>query len=152
MKGGDSMKEKFAFKRMLSDFLNINAETTLSIAIIGTIFASDVQIGYRHFFLPICLSLLYLLPCIPLYFKENLAMKYVLIQRAAELVFIEAITLIAAYFLIGHVLNVWGYIVIGVSVLVFDFLTYLLQWFFEKSTADKINNAIAELRKNQDNK
>ena len=145
------MKEKFAFKRMLSDFLNINAETTLSIAIIGTIFAGDVQIGFQHFFLPICLSVIYLIPCLPLYFKENLAMKYVLIQRAAELIFIEAITLTTAYFLIGHVLSVWGYIAIGISVMLFDFLTYLLQWFFEKSTADKINNAIAELRKNQTN-
>ncbi|MGN0683052.1 MAG: hypothetical protein ACI4JY_05185 [Oscillospiraceae bacterium] len=143
------MKEKFAFKKMLSDFLNINAETTLSIAIIGTIFAKDVQIGFQHFFLPICLSLLYLIPCIPLYFKENLPIKYVLIQRVAELVFIEAISIITAYLLIGHVLNIWGYVVIGVSVMIFDFLTYLLQWFFEKSTADKINNAIAELRKNQ---
>ncbi|MGN0679833.1 MAG: hypothetical protein ACI4JS_09245 [Oscillospiraceae bacterium] len=143
------MKQTFALKTMLSDFLNIIAETTLSIAILGSIFAKDVQITYHYFFLPIILSVIYLLPCLPLYFKEDLKVKYVMLQRTIELVIIEAATIVAAYLLIGHVLNVWGYVAICVSVLLFDILTYLLQWYFEKSTADKINKVIAEMRKNQ---
>lgn len=143
------MKKTFAFKTMLSDFLNIIAETTLSIAIIGSIFAKDIQITYHYFFLPIILSVIYLIPCLPLYFKEDLKVKYVMLQRTIELVIIEAATVAAAYLLIGQVLNIWGYIAICISVLLFDILTYLLQWYFEKSTADKINKVIAEMRKNQ---
>lgn len=140
------MKNSDIFKTMLSDFLNINAETTLSVAIIGSIFAKDVQITYKYFFIPVLLSVIYMLPCLPIYFKEDMTVKQVIFQRAVELIVIEAATLGVAYLLVGHVLKTAGYIAVGISVLVFDVLTYVLQWYFEKNTADKINGIIRDMR------
>lgn len=141
------MKSSDVLKRMLSDFLNINAETTLAIAIIGSIFAGKTQITYHYFFIPLILSIIYMLPCIPVYFKENMTIKQVMIQRIAELIVIEGATIWVAYLLAGGVFSIYGYIAVGISVLVFDLLTYLLQWYFEKSTADNINRIINEMRK-----
>lgn len=141
------MKNSDVLKRMLSDFLNINAETTLAIAIIGSIFAGNVRITYHYFFIPLILSIIYMIPCIPVYFKENMTIKQVMLQRTAELIVIEAATIGVTYLLAGDVFSIYGYVAVGISVLVFDVLTYLLQWYFEKSTADNINRIINEMRK-----
>ena len=122
------------------NFLNVIAETTLSIAIIGSIFAGQVQITYHYFFLPIVLSIAYMLPCLPVYLKENMSVKQVMVQRIVELAIIEAGTLV------GEHLGVVGYIVVGTSVLIFDVLSYLTQWIYEKSKAEKINKIIANMR------
>lgn len=140
------MKISVDFKTMLSDFLTINAETTLSVGIIGSIFAKDVQINYFYFFLPFVLSVIYMLPCIPTYLKEDMSVKQVMLQRVVEFVIIEATTLAATYFILGHVMTAVGYVAVGVSVLIFDLLTYLIKWYFEKATAEKINKAIREMR------
>ena len=128
------------------NFFNVIAETTLSIAIIGSIFAGQVKITYHYFFLPIVLSIAYMLPCLPVYLKENMSVKQVMVQRIVELVIIEAGTLFVAHLLVGEHLGVVGYIVVGASVLIFDVLSYLTQWIYEKSKAEKINKIIANMR------
>lgn len=143
------MKKSEAVKSIALNYIIIIAETTLSIAVIGSIFAGDVTIDYRYFFLPFALSVLYMLPCLPVYLKENMTVKQVMIQRIAELVIIEAATLFAAYLLVGEKLTAGGYIAVGASVLIFDIASYLLQWIFEKNEADKINKIISEMRNKQ---
>lgn len=144
------MKKSEAVKSIALNYIIIIAETTLSIAVIGSIFAGDVTIDYRYFFLPFALSVLYMLPCLPVYLKENMTVKQVMIQRIAELVIIEAATLFAAYLLVGEKLTAGGYIAVGASVLIFDIASYLLQWIFEKNEADKINKIISEMRNKQE--
>ena len=134
------------FRSIAFNFLNVIAETTLSIAIIGAIFAGDVKITYHYFFLPIILGVAYMLPCLPVYLKENMSVKQVMVQRIVELVIIEAGTIFVAHLLVGEHLGVVGYIVVGASVLIFDVLSYLTQWIYEKSKAEKINKIIANMR------
>lgn len=134
------------FRSIAFNFLNVIAETTLSIAIIGAIFAGDVKITYHYFFLPIILGVAYMLPCLPVYLKENMSVKQVMVQRIIELIIIEAGTLFVAYLLIGEHLGIVGYIAVGASVLIFDVLSYLTQYIYEKSKAEKINKIIANMR------
>lgn len=140
------MKKGEILKSIALNYLIIVAETTLSVAVIGSIFAGDIAINYSYFYIPIVLSVFYMLPCLPIYLKENMTVKQVMIQRFVELIIIEAATLFAAYLLIGAKLGVGGYIAVGVSVLIFDIATYALQWVFEKNEADKINKIISEMR------
>lgn len=128
------------------NFFNVIAETTLSIAIIGSVFAGQVQITFHYFFLPIILSVAYMLPCLPVYLKENMTVKQVMVQRIVELIIIEAGTLFVAHLLVGEYLGVVGYIVVGASVLIFDVLSYLSQYIYEKSKAEKINKIITNMR------
>ena len=134
------------FRSIAFNFLNVIAETTLSIAIIGAIFAGDVKITYHYFFLPIILGVAYMLPCLPVYLKENMSVKQVMVQRIIELIIIEAGTMFVAYLLIGEQLGIVGYIAVGASVLIFDVLSYLTQYIYEKSKAEKINKIIANMR------
>lgn len=143
------MKKGEILKSIALNYLIIVAESTLSVAVIGSIFAGDIAINYRYFFIPIALGVFYMLPCLPIYFMENMTIKQVMIQRIAELIVIEAATLFAAYLLIGEKLGVGGYIAVGASVLIFDVATYVLQWIFEKNEADKINKIISDMRKKQ---
>ena len=134
------------FRSIAFNFLNVIAETTLSIAIIGAIFAGDVKITYHYFCLPIILGVAYMLPCLPVYLKENMSVKQVMVQRIVELIIIEAGTLFVAHLLVGEHLGVVGYIVVGASVLIFDVISYLTQYLYEKSKAEKINKIIANMR------
>lgn len=143
------MKKGEILKSIALNYLIIVAESTLSVAVIGSIFAGDIAINYRYFFIPIALGVFYMLPCLPIYFMENMTIKQVMIQRIAELIVIEAATLFAAYLLIGEKLGVGGYIAVGASVLIFDVATYVLQWIFEKNEADKINKIISDMRNKQ---
>ena len=140
------MKKGEILKSIALNYLIIVAESTLSVAVIGSIFAGDIAINYRYFFIPIALGVFYMLPCLPIYFMENMTIKQVMIQRIAELIVIEAATIFAAYLLIGEKLGVGGYIAVGASVLIFDVATYVLQWIFEKNEADKINKIISDMR------
>lgn len=128
------------------NYFNVVAETTLSIAVIGSIFAGDVKITYSFFFLPIVLSFAYMLPCLPIYLKENMTVKQVMVQRVVELIIIEAGTIFVAHLLIGERLGIVGYIAVGASVMFFDVLSYLTQWIYEKSKAEKINKIISNMR------
>ena len=87
-----------------------------------------------------------MLPCLPVYLKENMSVKQVMVQRIVELIIIEAGTLFVAHLLVGVHLGVVGYIVVGASVLIFDVISYLTQYLYEKSKAEKINKIIANMR------
>lgn len=144
------MKKGEILKSIALNYLILVAESTLSIAVIGSIFAGDIAINYRYFFIPLALGVFYMLPCLPVYLKENMSVKQVMVQRIAELIVIEAATLFAAYLLIGEKIEVGGYIAVGVLVLIFDVAAYVLQWIFEKNEADKINKIISDMRKKKE--
>lgn len=46
------MKEFDPFREFLFDYITVVAENTLAIAVIGSIFAGDVNISFGYFFLP----------------------------------------------------------------------------------------------------
>ena len=87
-----------------------------------------------------------MLPCIPIYLKEDLSIKQVLIQRVVELVVLEIAMYVAVRFVMGELLPTAGYIGILISTAFFDVLSYLIKWYLEKEEAAKINRRIQELR------
>lgn len=135
------------FKRMLSDYIMIQAETALAIGIIGSIFAGDEKITYHYFFLPAILGFICMLPCIIIYIKEDMTIKQVIIQRVLELIVLECAIIGIIYYIVGDTIGRAGYIAIGVSVLFFDVLTYALSWYLEKKEADMLNEKLREIHK-----
>ena len=71
------MKEFDPFREFLFDYITVVAENTLAIAVIGSIFAGDVNISFGYFFLPFLLAFLCMLPCIPIYLKEDMTVKQI---------------------------------------------------------------------------
>lgn len=144
------MKEFDPLREFIFDYITVVAENTLSIAVIGTIFVRNESITFVYFFLPFVLALLCMIPCIPIYLKEDLTVKQVLIQRSVELVVLEIAMYWVIRFLIGDMLPVAGYVAILFSVAFFDVLSYLIKWYLEKEEADKINRRIQERRKRRE--
>ncbi len=144
------MKEFDPLREFIFDYITVVAENTLSIAVIGTIFVRNESITFVYFFLPFVLALLCMIPCIPIYLKEDLTVKQVLIQRSVELVVLEIAMYWVIRFLIGDMLPAAGYVVILFSVAFFDVLSYLIKWYLEKEEADKINRRIQERRKRRE--
>lgn len=135
------------FKRMLSDYIMIQAETALAIGIIGSIFAGEEKITYHYFFLPAILGFICMLPCIIIYIKEDMTIKQVIVQRVLELIVLECAIIGIIYYIVGDTIGRAGYIAIGVSVLFFDVLTYALSWYLEKKEADMLNEKLREIHK-----
>lgn len=144
------MKEFDPLREFIFDYITVVAENTLSIAVIGTIFVRNESITFVYFFLPFVLALLCMIPCIPIYLKEELTVKQVLIQRSVELVVLEIAMYWVIRFLIGDMLPAAGYVAILFSVAFFDVLSYLIKWYLEKEEADKINRRIQERRKRRE--
>ncbi|MDD6810356.1 MAG: DUF3021 family protein [Lachnospiraceae bacterium] len=131
-----------AFRKMLSDYIIIQAEIALSIGIIGSFFAGDEPISYHYFFLPAILGLVCMLPCLITYFKEDMTIRQIILQRVIEFLVIEAAIIASIYYIVGDALGLAGYIVMFFSILFFDILTYGLSYWFEKKDADAINRKL----------
>lgn len=141
------MKEFDPLREFLFDYITVVAENTLAIAVIGSIFAGDANISFLYFFLPFGLAFLCMLPCIPIYLKEDMTVKQILWQRGIELVVLEVVMCLAIRLVMGETFPKAGYVAILISTAFFDVLSYLVKWYLEKEEADKINQKIAQHRK-----
>ena len=145
------MKEFDPVREFIFDYITVVAENTLAIAVIGSIFARDASISFVYFFLPFVLALICMLPCIPIYLKEDMTVKQILLQRGIELVVLEVSMCLAIRFVMGESFPEIGYVAILISTAFFDVLSYLIKWYLEKEEADKINRKIEERRRKKDN-
>lgn len=141
------MKEFDPVREFLFDYITVVAENTLAIAVIGSIFAGNVSISFLYFFLPFGLAFLCMIPCIPIYLKEDMTIKQILWQRGIEMVVLEIAMCLAIRLVMGESFPGVGYVAILISTAFFDVLSYLVKWYLEKEEADKINRKIAEHRK-----
>lgn len=141
------MKEFDPVREFIFDYITVVCENTLAIAVIGSIFVRDANINFVYFFLPFVLAFICMLPCIPIYLKEDMTVKQILVQRGIELVVLEIAMCLAIYFVMGEMLPTLGYVAILISTAIFDVLSYIIKWYLEKEEADKINKKIAEHRK-----
>lgn len=142
------MKHGFAYKRMISDYILIQAETALAIGIIGSIFAREQQITYQYFFLPAIIGLICMIPCIITYIKDDMTIKQIIIQRVVELIVLEIAIIGVIYYIVGDAPGKYGYIAIFFSVFFFDVITYVISYCMEKKEADVINKKLRENRQN----
>ena len=69
------MKEFDPVREFIFDYITVVAENTLAIAVIGSIFVRDASISFVYFFLPFVLALICMIPCIPIYLKEDMTVK-----------------------------------------------------------------------------
>lgn len=141
------MKEFDPWREFLFDYITVVAENTLAIAAIGSIFAGKAEISFAYFFLPFGLALLCMLPCIPIYLKEDMTIRQVLWQRGIELVVLEIAMCLAVRFLMGDAFPKAGYAAILVSTAFFDVLSYGIKGYLEKEEAEKINRLLEEHRR-----
>ena len=140
------MKHSNAIKQMLADYILVQAETALSIGIIGSIFASEQKITYQYFFLPALIGFICMLPCVITYFKEDMTVKQIIVQRVVELIVLEIALMGAVYYIVGDVPGKSGYIAIGFSILLFDIATYGISYYLEKRETDILNEKLKENR------
>lgn len=140
------MKHSNAIKQMLADYILVQAETALSIGINGSIFASEQKITYQYFFLPALIGFICMLPCVITYFKEDMTVKQIIVQRVVELIVLEIALMGAVYYIVGDVPGKSGYIAIGFSILLFDIATYGISYYLEKRETDILNEKLKENR------
>lgn len=145
------MKEFDPVREFIFDYITVVAENTLAIAVIGSVFVRNSSISFVYFFLPFVLALICMIPCIPIYLKEDMTVKQILLQRGIELVVLEIAMCLAIRFVMGESLPEIGYVAILISTAFFDVLSYLIKWYLEKEEADKINRKIEEHRRKKSN-
>ena len=141
------MKEFDPKREFLFDYITVVAECTLAVAVIGSVFAGNSNITFLYFFLPFGLAFICMIPCIPIYLKEDMTIPQIMWQRGIELVVLEIAMCLTVRLVMGDGLPRSVYVAILVSTAFFDVLSYLVKWYLEKEEADKINRRIAEYRK-----
>lgn len=138
------MKKNINISAFFRDLFFVETECVLSFAVIGTIFASDARISYAHFFVPLALGVICMIPCLPVYLIENLSIPQVIAQRSVELIALEAVCVWTAKFLAGKFLGGFGLAAVAVSVLLFDALSYFTAYLLEKSESERLNKKLKE--------
>lgn len=144
------MRHRNAIKRMISDYILIQAETAIAIGIIGSIFAGEQKITYQYFFLPAVIGLICMLPCLITYFKEDMTIRQILIQRVVEWLVLEVAIIGLVYYVVGDAPGKEGYLAMVFSILFFDITTYGISYYLEKREADTINEKLKENRRERD--
>ena len=145
------MKEFDPLREFIFDYITVVAENTLAIAVIGSIFVRDASISFVYFFLPFVLALICMLPCIPIYLKEDMTVKQILLQRGIELVVLEIAMCFAIRFVMGESFPQIGYVAILISTAFFDDKIGNNRIVIPKEEADKINRKIKEHRRKKSN-
>ena len=141
------MKEFDPKREFLFDYITVVAECTFAIAVIGSLFAGNHSISFVYFFLPFGLALICMIPCIPIYLKEDMTISQIMWQRGIELIVLEISMCGVIYLIMGDRVSTIVYVAIMISTAVCDVLSYLVKWYLEKEEADKINQRIAERRR-----
>lgn len=127
----------------------VETECVLSFAVVGTIFARGAAISYAHFFVPLALGALCMIPCLPVYLIENMSIPQVIVQRSAELIVLEAACVWTADFLAGDFLGKPGLVAVAALTALFDVLSYSVSYIMEKAESERLNKALKELAKKQ---
>ena len=78
------MKEFDPKREFLFDYITVVAECTFAIAVIGSLFARNNSISFVYFFLPFGLALICMIPCIPIYLKEDMTISQIMWQRGID--------------------------------------------------------------------
>ena len=142
-----TMKEFAPKREFLFDYITVVAEC----AVIGSLFARNNSISFIYFFMPFGLALICMIPCIPIYLKEDMTIPQIMWQRGIELVVLEIAMCAAIYLIMGDSVSIIVYVAILFSTAICDVLSYLVKWYLEKEEADKINRRIAERRRKKEN-
>ncbi|MCR5046442.1 MAG: LytTR family transcriptional regulator [Treponema sp.] len=143
------MKVNFNLSAFFRDLFFVETECVLSFALVGTIFARSQNISYAHFFIPLLLGLICMLPCIPVYLFESMTIPQVIVQRTVEFFVLEAVCLWTANHLAGNFLGKAGLVVVAASFLFFDALSYSVAYLMEKVESRRLNKRIKELSEMQ---
>ena len=101
-------------------------------AVIGSLFARNNSISFVYFFLPFGLALICMIPCIPIYLKEDMTISQIMWQRGIELVVLEIAMCAVIYLIMGDSVSTIVYVAILISTAVCDVLSYLVKWYPEK--------------------
>ncbi len=142
------MKSGVNISAFFRDLFFVQAECVLSFAIVGTIFAREQAISYAHFYVPLAMGALCMIPCLPVYIIENMTIAQVIVQRSVELVVLEAACVWTANFLAGNFLGKTGLVVVAALTALFDVLSYSVAYLLEKAESERLNKKLREAAAN----
>lgn len=142
------MKKNVNISAFFRDLFLVETECVLSFAIVGTIFARNAAISYAHFFIPLAMGAICMLPCLPVYLIENMSIPQVIVQRLLELAVLEPLCVWTANFLAGDFLGKPGLVVVAALTALFDALSYSVAYLMEKAESERLNKKLREAAAN----
>jgi len=141
---------KDGFKKLFIDYLVVQVETTLSIGIIGSLFAPEMTIKFYYFFLPALLGFVCMIPCIVECFFPSLSVKHMRTLRVFELLLLEVVVYAIIYLIFGNSVGKVVYLACVVSTLVLDVASYAISDRLDKKEVDDLNDLLMNLRNNEE--
>lgn len=140
------------FKRFIVNILIIffvlSTLITLAVALIGSVFDSGTQFGYRSMLIPLEYAALCTLPSLATYSKRELSLGQMLVRKAISLVLVEAVMMFIVFTssVIDHS-RIEVVLAIAGSVLVIFVLTNLFMWLKDSAEAKKMNRDLERFQK-----
>lgn len=140
-----SFKQFFQKSIVPSFFVTVTC-ITLVMAVVGTVFEPDVQLGYGVLFSPFVYGVVAALIQMVSYSKNELTVKQAVVRKVAHFVLLEAGILLVLYW--AKALTSAGItIALAFSIFVVYVAVTAVLWLNDKRTTETMNKALKELQK-----
>lgn len=139
--------KKFLVNKLIL-FFTLSTLITVAVSLIGSVFDSEAQLGYKTMLLPLEYASLCMLPTFVTWSRRELSPKALLFRKGLMLVLIEAVMLVIAF--TSEVIDTDRtevVLVITGSVLVIFVLTNLFLWLKDSAEAKKLNTELEKYQK-----
>lgn len=139
------MELKHFIKLQLQNFILTQALITITIGVIGCVFAWNSNIPYYSFFAPFLYAFFATIPSFVLYSRQELSIRSMMFRNILHFILIEMIMLTLVWYF-SRTSEVIIYICVAFSVLLIDVSISLISYLTDKKTADKMITQIRKYR------
>ncbi|MCQ2538440.1 MAG: hypothetical protein MJ124_08570 [Lachnospiraceae bacterium] len=144
------MSGKEFFREVTRDFFVIVTFCNLAVFVLGSIFKPEARFGYEAFLSPLIYGVLGVLPGVLMYSNHELKIREVIVRKAIQLVFLEAIMYLVVFGIDGMKKEDPRVLVgLGVSVLIIYVLVPIIDWIIDSREAKQLTEDLLEFQKNE---
>lgn len=143
------MEFRAMLKKMLKDFLLIQAGIAISMGILGSINSPAYKPGYSIMFAPFIYAFFCVLPTVVTYSAKEPGIKEMAVRKAIEFILVEAVVLTVSY--LGGAFEDAQMLtsIVVASAVIYAAVTFI-DYLISKSTADELTEKIKELRRREE--
>lgn len=137
------MSTKMFLKNIVYTYFIIVTLVVVATYVLGILFRPDQTFGYEAFLSPLIYGFFGILPTIVMYSKKELSIKQLIVRKILQLVILEVILMIVAFYDAGAFASNPGLLIgFGLSVLIIFVMTHIISFVLDCAQAKELNKSL----------
>lgn len=136
------MHGKEFWNDLIRSYFTLVTLITAATLVLGLSLEPDVRFGYEAFASPLIFALCGVVPNVVMYSKKELTIKELLVRKLLQLILIEILVLLVAFYGTEQYAKTERITAIGISIFVIYIITHIIDWFLDYRSAKKMNEEL----------